>query len=100
MQRSIRQVAGGLRDRIAGRAGADATQDLAQEVRRLARRVERLERELGDKVREVAEGLQEQRELSQRVAELGDLVAEVVSATVRGDRDDLDAALAKYADGL
>jgi predicted RNase H-like nuclease (RuvC/YqgF family) len=100
MRRSIRQKASEVRDRLVGRSGVDSTHDLAQEVRRLEKRVERLERELGAKVREVAEGLQEQRELSQRVAELGDLVAEVVSATVRGDREDLDAALAKYAHGL
>lgn len=73
---------------------------LARRVRRLERRMGELERELRVRLAEVEEGLQEQRALSQRVAVLGDLVAEVVSAAARGDREDLDAALTRYSDGL
>lgn len=66
----------------------------------LERRVAALEEELRHRLDDVEEGLQEQRALSQRVAALGDLVAEVVAAAVQGDRADLDAALARYRDGL
>jgi hypothetical protein len=69
-------------------------------VRHLEERVDALERELGDRIRELADGLQEQRRLSQRIASLSDFVAEVMGATVRGDPAELDAALAKYTDGL
>jgi ubiquinone biosynthesis protein UbiJ len=101
MQSAITQVARRVRSRVAGRSANASVQDqLAQRVRRLEKRVEELEREHAGRIRDLADGLQEQRRLSPRVASLSDFVAEVVSATVRGDRAELDAALAKYADGL
>ena len=98
----MRAIARKVRQRVARPAQPPAQPhpQLARRVRRLEDRVETLEKQLRARVYEVEEGLQEQRALSQRVAALGDLVAEVVSATARGDRDDLDAALARYADGL
>ena len=98
----MRAIARKVRQRVARPTPppAQAQPQLARRIRRLEDRVETLEKQLRARVYEVEEGLQEQRALSQRVAALGDLVAEVVSATARGDRDDLDAALARYADGL
>ncbi len=69
-------------------------------IRRLEGRLDEVERELRDRLIEVEEGLYEQRALSQRIAVLSDFVAEVVSATARGDKESLDAALARYADDL
>lgn len=82
--------------RLVRRRNAAATRRL----HRLERRVETLETELRRRLDDVEEGLQEQRALSQRVAALGDLVAEVVAAAAHGDRADLEAALARYRDGL
>jgi hypothetical protein len=108
MQPVFRQMATKVRSRLADRSGPDPVQEeLTRKVRRLENRLTKLERELDARVvelhaaqQELVEGLQEQRFLSQRIAALGDLVAEVVSASVRGDRAELDAALARYADGL
>ncbi len=98
----MRAIARKVRQRVArpNPPPAQPQPQLARRVRRLEDRVDTLEKQLRARVYEVEEGLQEQRALSQRVAALGDLVAEVVSATARGDRDDLDAALARYADGI
>lgn len=101
MQPAVSQVAQTLRRRVSGRASSGPSRArLVRRVRRLEKRVEGLERELVRRLEELEEGLLEQRALSQRIAVLGDLVAEVVSATVRGDRDDLEAALDRYGDGL
>ncbi len=101
MQSAITQVARRVRSRVGGRSANKSAQDqLAQRVRRLEKQVQELEREHAGQIRELADGLQEQRRLSLRIASLSDFVAEVVSAAVRGDRAELDAALAKYSDGL
>jgi hypothetical protein len=59
-----------------------------------------LDGELRRRLVELEEGIREQRALSQRIAVLGDFVAEVVSASARGDREELEHALARYSDGL
>jgi chromosome segregation ATPase len=94
MQPAINKLARRVRHRSSRRT------ELAERVSGLEQRVAELERELAERTTELAEGLQEQRQLSPRIASLSDFVAEVVSATVRADRDALDSALAKYADGL
>jgi septal ring factor EnvC (AmiA/AmiB activator) len=94
MPPAINQLARRVRNHSSRRA------ELAARVDRLEQRVGDLERELAQRVAELSEGIQEQRRLSPRVASLSDFVAEVVSATARGDRDALDTALAKYADGV
>jgi hypothetical protein len=94
MQPAFNHLARRVRNRTSQRTG------LAERVDRLEKRVSDLERELAQRTAELTDGLQEQRQLSPRIASLGDFVAEVVSATVRGDRAELDAALTKYGDGL
>lgn len=94
MPPAINELARRVRNRSSQRT------ELAERVDRLEQRVGDLERELAQRTAELSEGIQEQRRLSPRVASLSDFVAEVVSATARGDRDALDTALAKYADGL
>jgi vacuolar-type H+-ATPase subunit I/STV1 len=101
MQPAANQLVRRVRSHMAGRLRSQqAADEAAQRVRDLQERVDQLERELGARLLELTEGLQEQRRLSQRIAALSDFVAEVVSATVRGDRAELDVALAKYTDGL
>ena len=94
MQPAINKLAQRVRNRSSQRTR------LAERVDLLEQRVAELERDLAERTTELAEGLQEQRQLSPRIASLSDFVAEVVSATARADRDALDSALAKYADGL
>lgn len=101
MQPAANQLARSVRSRVSGRLRSQqAAVEAAQRVQELEERVDRLEQELGARILELTEELQEQRQLNPRIASLSDFVAEVVSATVRGDRDALDAALAKYDDGL
>ena len=94
MQPALNQLARRVRNRSSRRT------ELVDRVDRLEQRVDVLERKLAERTTELAEGLQEQRHLSPRIASLSDFVAEVVSASVRADREALDTALAKYADGL
>jgi hypothetical protein len=78
----------------------DELPPLRRRIRALEKRITELEKDLGDRVALVEDGLEEQRALSQRIAVLADFVAEVVSASARGDRTELDAALSRYSDGL
>jgi hypothetical protein len=78
----------------------DAAAELVGRVGELEQKVEDLERRLRTRVSQLEEGMREQRALSQRLAVLSDFVAEVLGASARGDREELQAALARYSDGL